>query len=364
MSPPTMGTMNSGDTNLPELGNFLRARRAELGPRAVGLPDNGTHRRVPGLRREEVALLAAISTDYYTRLEQGRLPASAPVLAALSRVLLLDADQRDYLYDLAGKDARQPGRPRRRTAPHRRYAHRSSPCSTSSTAARRSCRARGWTSWPGTPWPRRCSPTSPALPERHRNYIRLVFTDPAMRELYDDWEGVARTCVAYLRMEAAHSTDDPNLAALVGELSVHDDHFRQWWAAHHVAHKGIGTKTLHHPVAGDLVLDWDTLTCAADADQQIVIWTAADTATEAGLQFLASWAADPVETRAVGQADPPPSRRLTAPGRGHGRTRTFSASRPAIARYPSGTRSRPTVRSNTRPGSTDPSRTSGSSSSM
>lgn len=129
------------------------------------------------------------------------------------------------------------------------------------------------------------------LPEKKRNYVRLVFTDPAMRTLYADWKTVARTCVAQLRMEAAKYPDDPRLTSLVGEISVQDADFRAWWAAHDVATLSVGTKSLHHPVAGELALDWDTLTASTDPDQQLVIWTAApDTPTYEGLRFLSSWA--------------------------------------------------------------------------
>lgn len=113
------------------------------------------------------------------------------------------------------------------------------------------------------------------IPEKQRNYIRILFTDPAMRTLYAEWEKVARTAVAQFRMEAAKYPDDPRLTALVGELSVQDADFRQWWAAHHVAALAIGSKALHHPVVGELSLDWDTLTASTDPDQQLVIWTAA-----------------------------------------------------------------------------------------
>jgi transcription regulator MmyB-like protein len=96
------------------------------------------------------------------------------------------------------------------------------------------------------------------IPASQRNYVRLVFTDLAMRDLYHDWETIARMCVAFLRMEAAENPEDPRLATLVGELSMKDPQFRQWWAARHVASNRFGTKTLHHPVAGEINLDWDT----------------------------------------------------------------------------------------------------------
>ncbi len=131
------------------------------------------------------------------------------------------------------------------------------------------------------------------VPAKHRNYVRILFTDPAMRALYKDWESVARTAVAQLRMEAAKNPDDPRLASLVGELSVTDTQFAQWWATRNVASLSTGTKTLVHPTAGELVLDWDALAEASDADQQLVVWTAApDSPTREALRFLASWSAE------------------------------------------------------------------------
>ncbi|GAB3288522.1 hypothetical protein GCM10027563_24370 [Parasphingorhabdus pacifica] len=112
-----------------------------------------------------------------------------------------------------------------------------------------------------------------------------------MRTLYADWESVARTSVALLRREAARYPADQRLTELVGELSVRDTDFRQWWAEHHVANQRIGTKTLHHPVVGELTLDWDTLTCTSDPDQHLVTWTAEPgTPTHDRLRILASWA--------------------------------------------------------------------------
>ncbi|MFJ8021505.1 helix-turn-helix domain-containing protein [Streptomyces sp. NPDC096311] len=281
----------SSKVHLDELGEFLKARRAELSPRTVGLPDTGAPRRVPGLRRDEVAQLAAISTDYYTRLEQGRIQASAPVLATLVRVLHLDDDQHDYLFELAGKDDAQP---RRRAAQKVRPQLRRLLDELTATPAivlGRHMDILAWNSLAAA-----LVADFSGIPEKKRNYVRLLFTDPAMRTLYPDWETIARTCVAQLRMEAAKCPGDPRLAALVGELSVVDDHFRQWWAAHHVAALRVGTKTLRHPLAGDLTLDWDSLTCTTDPEQQLVVWTAEPGSTShEGLRFLASWAADPHE---------------------------------------------------------------------
>ncbi|MHA2788582.1 MmyB family transcriptional regulator [Corynebacterium sp. S7] len=112
------------------------------------------------------------------------------------------------------------------------------------------------------------------IPQDKRNYVLLLFTDPRMRLVYKDWEAVAKTAVAQLRMEAAKYPDDPRLAKIVGELSVQDEQFATWWAARGVATLSTGRKTLVHPVVGEMELDWDTLVEADDADQQLVIWTA------------------------------------------------------------------------------------------
>ncbi|MFC9429801.1 helix-turn-helix domain-containing protein [Streptomyces sp. NPDC056987] len=273
--------------HLNELGEFLKARRAELTPRAVGLPDSPGPRRVAGLRREEVARAAAISTDYYTRLEQGRMPASAPVLEALAQALHLDADQRRYLFGLAGKET---AKPRRRALQKVQPQLRRVLDDLTTTPAVVMGHRMDVIAW--NPLAAALITDFSAVPEKHRNYVRILFTDPAMRTLYADWKAVGRTSVAQLRMAAAKYPDDPRLAALVGELSVRDPDFRRWWAAHHVAALSVGTKVLHHPVAGELSLDWDTLSASTDPDQQLVVWTAeVGSPTHDGLRILASWAA-------------------------------------------------------------------------
>ncbi|MER6162458.1 helix-turn-helix transcriptional regulator [Streptomyces sp. NPDC001868] len=281
----------TSDAHLNELGSFLKARRAELSPRTVGLPDTGG-RRVPGLRREEVALLAAISSDYYTRLEQGRIQSPDPsTLATLAHVLHLDDHQRDHLFELAG---RQRARHRR---PAAQKAH---------PQLRRLL--DDLTACPGVVLGRRMdilawNPLAAALltdfakvPEDRRNCVRIVFTDPAMRTLYADWRAVARGCVSHLRMTAAKYPDDPRLASLVGELSVEDRDFGKWWGSRQVPSRRLGMKRFHHPVVGELVLDWDTLTCGGAPDQELVVWTAEPgTPSYVGLRDLAA--------RAAGQVD-------------------------------------------------------------
>lgn len=285
--------MTSKDSHRTELGDFLKTRRAELNPRDVGLAETGAVRRVPGLRREEVAQLAAISTDYYTRLEQGRLPASAPVLELLARVLQLDADQRGYLAELAGRTPVQPRRRARQRVQPTLQRLLDDLGSTPALVLGRRMDILAWNRLASA-----LITDFAAIPPKHRNYVRLVFTDPAMRALYADWDSVAHTCVAQLRREAAADPDDPHLTTLVGELSVQDQQFRQWWAAHHVADRRVGTKTLHHPVVGDLSLDWDTLACATDPNQQLINWTAeTGTPTHDRLLILASWAAEHQPTR-------------------------------------------------------------------
>ncbi|MGW6907947.1 helix-turn-helix domain-containing protein [Streptomyces sp. NPDC054940] len=279
--------MNSS-AHRKELGQFLKARRAELSPRTVGLPETDRRRRVAGLRRDEVAVLTAISTDYYTRLEQGRMAPSASVLAELVRVLHLSDDQRDHLFELAGKEA---GRARRR-APQKAHPRLRTVLNELSVA-------------PGVILGRHLdilawNPMAAALfgtdfakvPQQQRNYVRQLFTDPAMRTLYADWEDSARNAVAVLRQQAAACPDDRRLAALVGELSVQDDQFREWWGGRHVVPRTGGTKVFNHPVAGELTLAWDALACVADPDQQLIVWSAEpDSRTYEGLRFLSSWAA-------------------------------------------------------------------------
>src|SRR5881397_3685032 len=286
--------MSSREPDQNELGTFLRARRSELSPSDVGLPEGGTQRRVAGLRREEVAQIAAISTDYYTRLEQGRIQPSAPVLASLARVLRLDDDQRTYLYEVAGTNPASAKS--RRRAPQRVKPHMQRVLDhITDTPAIVMTPTHDILAW---------NELAAALmidfgevPERERNFMRLLFTDPRMRSLYPDWEGLARSVVSYIRMEAARKPDDPRLAELVGDLSIRDEQFRQWWAGTHVAVKRRGTRPYNHPVVGEITLDWDPLTSDADPDQQLIIYTAEPgSRSEQALHELAAWAADNIGT--------------------------------------------------------------------
>ncbi|MDF0532374.1 helix-turn-helix transcriptional regulator [Tsukamurella sp. 8F] len=280
-----------GAAHLRELGDFLRTRRGELVPNDVGLRELDHRRRVSGLRREEVAQLAAISTDYYTRIEQGRLGPTAHVLDALVRALQLDADQADYVASLLDhatqtsvRPGTQSGRPRqpRVRPPVRRLLDQLTETPALVLGPRTDVLA--WNSLAAKVYA-----DFDAMDPHELNYVRLIFTDPAMRDLFTDWPSVARSCVAILRREAAANPADPALSALVGELTIADPQFGKWWAARNVARQDFGTKVLDHPVVGELVLDWEIFRYADATDQQLVLNSAdAHSVTRQRLRILAS----------------------------------------------------------------------------
>ncbi|MER6080723.1 transcriptional regulator [Streptomyces sp. NPDC001833] len=282
----------SHDPHRHDLGEFLKARRAELDPAAVGLPPPRP-RRGGGGGRVVGAVQGARTNHHKARLEQGRIQPSPSVLESLSRVLRLDDDQRAYLYELAAKEEFRP--PRRRSRPQAQpqlqrmlddMAH------TPAFVIGPRTEIVAWNAMGAA-----LITDFAKIPEKQRYYIRLLITDPTMRELYADWEGVTRLAIAQMRMHNTNNPGDAQLAALVGELSVRDDQFRQWWGAHHVAVRDTGSKHLRHPVVGDLHLDWNAVTWAADPDLQIIVWTAEPgTPTHDSLRLLASWAADPSHT--------------------------------------------------------------------
>lgn len=272
-----------------ELGEFLKARRAELTPGEVGLPENPRPRRVAGLRREEVARLAAISTDYYARLEQGRLQPSGPVLAELARVLRLTKWQRAQLFALADQSVLQrPYRRARQKVQPRLQRLLDELTGTPALVMGRCTDVLAWNRMAAA-----LITDFGQIPEKHRSYVRLLFTDPAMRTLLPDWRNVARLAVGHLRTEAARVPGDPRMNALVGDLSTREECFRVGWAAPVTPGLAAGTIHLNHPVVGALALDWETLTSAADPEQRLVVWTAEPgSPSEDGLRLLASWTAD------------------------------------------------------------------------
>lgn len=274
-----------GSPQLTALGEFFRARRAEISPDTVPahIVGTATRRRVSGLRREEVAQLVAVSVDYYTRVEQGRLAPSDVVFNALCRVLDLSSEQAAYAEDLLNH-----ARGQILTVPGRQAAH-----------DRLQLLLDQLTDLPALVLGARMdvlawNEAAAALmidfsrfPSNRRNYVWLTFTTPELRALYEDWDEVARTCVGILRREAVDNPDDPELAALVGRLSITSADFRRWWAEHRVAEQDFGAKVLIHPVAGRLRLNWDSFTYAGAHRQQLVIWSAdADSADARHLQRL------------------------------------------------------------------------------
>ncbi|WP_105971141.1 helix-turn-helix domain-containing protein [Streptomyces geranii] len=294
--------------HLNELGEFLKARRGELSPTEVGLR-GGQRRRVSGLRREEVALLAAISTEYYTRIEQGRLQASVPLLEEIAQVLRLNDDQRTYLLDLAVKQTARSSMSDDRQQVDTQLQRMLDDLTTSPAfVIGRRTDILGWNQLAAALWT-----DFGTYPEPERVFLRLLITEPWMRELYADWEEVTRLAIAQLRMESARYPGEPRLAALVHELSARDTQFRQWWTAHDVAIRGKGIKKLRHPIVGELTLDWNTLTCGTDPDQHIIVWNAEPgTPSHDALQLLSSWTTNQESTTSDTAASERPDTSTTA----------------------------------------------------
>lgn len=277
----------SSAPQLRELGEFLRACRAKRTPTDVGLAALGAKRRVSGLRREEVAQLASISTDYYTRIEQGRLSPTAHVLDALAQALQLDADQADYARSLLLHAAQAQPKQTTRRPPSVRPQIRRLLDQLTETPALVFGPRMDILAW--NPLAAKVYADFDAMDVRQLNYVRLIFTDSAMRELFADWPAVARACVAILRREAAANPADPALSALVGELTIADEQFGRWWAARNVARQDFGTKVLNHPAVGELVLDWEIFRYAGATDQQLVLNSAdSDSPTRDRLRQLLS----------------------------------------------------------------------------
>jgi transcriptional regulator with XRE-family HTH domain len=268
-----------------ELGQFLQSRRARLRPDEVGLPSFG-RRRVPGLRRQELAQLAGVSVDYYVRLEQGRAgQPSAEVVEAIARALRLDDDELAHLHDL-GRPTRRRRRPPKPERVRTEVQHLLDALDDRVPAmvVGRRMDVLSWNRLAavlGVDWG--------SLPPEQRNAARYMFLDDGARELYPDWEQGAREAVAYLRFAAGRYPDDSELAALVGELSVKSADFRRWWARHDVRAKSNGRKRLQHPIVGPITLSYEALTLAGDPDQVLIIYTAAPgSESETALRLLGS----------------------------------------------------------------------------
>jgi transcriptional regulator with XRE-family HTH domain len=267
------------------VGDFLRSRRARIRPEEVGLPSYG-RRRVPGLRREEVAQLAGVSVDYYIRLEQGRGPSvSDAVLDSVARVLRLDDTERDYLRTVA-----RPRRQRRQNRPASRVRPGVRLLLDGMERIPAFVLGRGMDVLAWNALGDAVSGFSRMAPAA-RNVPRHVFLDPASREMYPEWPAVAAQAVAHLRIDAGRHPDDPALCALVGELSLKSEDFRRLWADHLVKECRYGVKRIQHPVAGLLTLPFETLSVPADPEQTIVAYTPEPgSKTAERLALLGSWA--------------------------------------------------------------------------
>lgn len=308
------GTYVEGVDNQAEVREFLTSRRAKITPEQAGLP-SGSRRRVPGLRRSEVAALADMSVEYYSKLERGNLAGASPtVLEAVARALQLDDAERAHLLNLAhaadGSDALT--RPRRRTT-------------------------RQWTAWTAhrsLQWTLDAVTAGPAFVRNGRmdilaanqlarafyadvyatlhnqmNLARFNFLDPASRRFYPAWDQAADVAVAILRTEAGRNPHDKDLHDLVGELSTRSDDFRTRWGAHNVRHHGTGTKRFHHHAVGELTLAYEGLEMAAEPGLTLTIYTAEPgSPSEEGLRLLDSWAATQ-EAHAITQR----AERMTSP---------------------------------------------------
>lgn len=278
--------------NRTEIREFLASRRARLTPQQAGLPAYGGKRRVAGLRREEVALLAGVSVDYYTRLERGNLTgASDSVLDALARALQLDEAERTHLFDLA-RAASATQRARRRPAPQRvRPPVQRILDSMAATPAfvlngRLDILAAN---------PLGYALYSPmyADPVRPANHARFIFLNRHSTEFWRDWDKAANDTVSLLRAEAGRDPYDRALSDLIGELSTRSEEFRVRWAAHNVRIHTTGVKLIHHPLVGDLELPFESLPLAADPGQNLLVYTAErDSPSHDALNLLASWTTD------------------------------------------------------------------------
>lgn len=280
---------------MDELGEFLRSRRGRLTPVDAGVRTYGDRRRVPGLRREELAQLAGVSVAYYTRLEQGlSRNASDGVLDALAGALRLDDDETDHLRALA----RPPLAHRRRPRPERvRPAIRTLLDSMGDVPAVLVGYRNDVLAWNRMghalifghlPF------ESPGHAESRPNWIQLIFCDPHLREFYEDWKSKATDAVAYLRMLSGERPGDPRVAELIGELSVHSPDFVRLWAGHAVGKCRSSVRGFRHPLVGGLTLNEEVMDLVADHGQRLVLYSAEPgSPSEAGLTLLAGIIAEP-----------------------------------------------------------------------
>ncbi|MBT1680354.1 helix-turn-helix transcriptional regulator [Curtobacterium aurantiacum] len=275
-----------------EARDFLSSRRARITPEQAGVETFGTRRRVTGLRREEVARLAGVSIDYYTRLERGNLQGvSDSVLDAIGRALQLDPAEQEHLRDLSQQQNETPRRagrvvPVAAVRPELQYLLDVVTDAPAMIINNRqdivAANALGFA----------MHSDLVAAPARPMNFSRFIFLDPQARNFYQDWQRAAHTNVAILRREAGRTPNDKDLAALIGELSMRSDDFRGLWAAHDVRRHYAGVKAFRHSVVGPMELHFQTLELAEDPGLALTIYPATPgSPTADALRVLASWAA-------------------------------------------------------------------------
>ncbi|WP_262107400.1 helix-turn-helix transcriptional regulator [Arthrobacter sp. Marseille-P9274] len=278
--------------NRAEVREFLTSRRARVEPKDVGLPA-GTNRRVAGLRRSEVATLASVSVEYYTKLERGAISGASPeVLDAIAKALRLDDAERAYLFDLAHAASPVARPPRRRSS-------------------------KRWTPHPSLQWTLDAVTVGPAfvrngrmdllaanalgrafykdaydMPGQPPNIARFTFLDQRSYDFYPDWDAFAEITVSILRTEAGRDPHNKELHDLIGELSTRSEEFRRLWGAHDVRHHGTGFKTFHHSVVGEMTLAYEGMEMESEPGLTLTIYAAEPGSPSAErMQLLASWAA-------------------------------------------------------------------------
>ncbi|MEJ2867827.1 helix-turn-helix transcriptional regulator [Actinomycetospora sp. OC33-EN08] len=296
--------------NRVELGEFLASRRARITPDQVGLPVyDAAKRRVPGLRRQEVATLAGLSVDYYTQLERGKSGGvSESVLEAIATALQLDDAERSHLADLHRSVSTSPQRrrPARRATTVRPIVQRLLDALTVPGIvgnARQdlvAANALGYAFYaPLYPDPQRPDRSQPV------NFARFCFLDPAAHDFYPDWEFMADVAVNNLRTAAGRDPHDRGIQDLVGELSTRSEEFRVRWARHNVRLHRTGTKRFHHPVVGEMELGYETLPITADPGLQLTVYSPEPATPSAdALALLASWTATHLTPSVAEDVDP------------------------------------------------------------
>ena len=271
-----------------ELADFLRRARSQCDPSRAGLPADGRVRRVPGLRREEIAFLAGVSTDYYARLEQGRRITPSPsVVDAIGRALGLDSAGRAHLGHLIGPGPTASpvrSRPVQRVRPGVHQLIEALDGVPVLVLGRRAdVLAQNRLA-------KALFTDFEQFPAAQRNYARWMLLDQEARTLFIDWEEQARSAVENLRLEAGNDPSDRATAELISDLRGRSPEFNQWWQEHRVYQRTYGSKRLRHPLIGDLSVDYETLTLPGDADTTLFLYSAEPNSPSGrALDVLASW---------------------------------------------------------------------------